>query len=95
MAETQVTKFPDYVTDGSHIYLWHPEYESLLADGRLRPSGPPEPPKVKKISQRELTKLEAIRAKALKDAEDQVRLLQAASTSGQDLSTLFGDAPQE
>ena len=95
MAEQALSQFPDYVTDGHHIYLWHPEYESMLGDGRLRPSGPPELPKVRKLNQRELTKVEALRQKALKDAQDTVKLLEAAKASGQDLTELFGEPPKD
>lgn len=88
MAES-TTRFPEYVTDGHHIYLWHPEYERMLEDGRLRPSDPPEPPKVKKLTPREKTKLDALRKKALQDAENAVRLLSKGTED------LFGAEPKE
>jgi len=68
---------PPYVTDGKHIYIWNDEYEALLADGRLRPSDPPPPPKVKPMTPREKQKLEAARKRALKDAETAIKLFGA------------------
>ncbi len=93
--QEQVKTFPKYVTDGSHIYLWHPEYERLYEAGTLRDSGPPEPPKVKTLSHREQTKLNELRAKALKEAQDQVRLLEHAQASGKDFFDIFGAEPKE
>lgn len=98
MAET-TTRFPDYVTDGHHIYLWNDEYEVMLADGRLRPSDPPVIPKIPKLNLREKTKLEATRKKALKEAEDAVRLLKAgvlpAAVEEDTTLDLFGSPPHE
>lgn len=93
MAEEQVTKFPEYVTDGSHIYLWHPEYEGMLRDGRLRASDPPKPQVVKKLNQREQTKVEALRKKALEEAENAVKILTAQAPKS-DTTNLFGAEPQ-
>lgn len=75
MADTQ---FPEYVTDGHHIYLWNDEYEALLADGRLKASGPPEPPKPRPLTPGQKAQLERLRKKALKDAEDAIKLFGAA-----------------
>lgn len=90
MAET---RFPEYVTDGYHIYLWHEEYEKLFTEGKLRGCEPPELPKVHKLTQRERTKLEEARKKALKEAEAAVRLFK--NTAPADLETLFGSEPQD
>lgn len=92
MAEV-TTRFPAYVTDGFHIYVWHEEYERLLKEGKLQPSDPPPPPKVKKISPREKTKLEAIRKQALAEAERAVDLLKHTTTP--DLEDVFGSPPKD
>ncbi len=94
MATEAQTEFPRYVTDGSHIYLWHPEYAQMLQDGRLRPSDPPPPRVAKPPTPREKAKLDAMRKKALKDAEDAVKLLQSAVASGVDTTELFGAEPK-
>lgn len=91
MAET-TTRFPDYVTDGHHIYLWNDEYEQMLLDGKLKECGPPEVPKKKVLSAREKTKLEEIRKKALRDAEEAVRLYKNAAPSSEEL---FGSEPRD
>lgn len=92
MAEAQVTRYPEYVTDGSHIYLWNDEYAAMLADGRLKESGPPAPPVAKEPSAREKTKIEQLRKKALEDAQNAVKVL---SASGSDLGSLFGAEPKD
>lgn len=86
-------RFPEYVTDGHHIYLWNEEYEPLLKDGRLRPSDPPPPRTAKKLSPREKTKLEAQRRKALADAEAAVKLFK--NTAPADLTDVFGAPPKD
>lgn len=74
MADVE-TKYPPYVTDGNHIYLWHPEYERLFNEGKLKASEPPVIQKNKPMSARQKTKLEEARKKALADAERAVLLL--------------------
>lgn len=86
-------QFPQYVTDGHHIYLWHEEYEPLLKDGRLRASEPPPPRKARPLSARERTKLEAQRRKALQDAEAAVQLFR--HTTPADLEDVFGAPPKD
>ncbi len=80
MSEEQTTRYPAYVTDGAHVYLWNDHYAPLLEDGRLRESEPPEKPKEVKLSQREQTQIELLRKQALKDAENAVRILSAKTT---------------
>lgn len=92
--EQLLAKFPEYVTDGNHIYLWNEHYEQMLRDGRLKPSEPPEPRAAKKMNLREKTKLEGLRKKALQDAENAVKLLQAAG-EGVNTETLFGAEPKD
>lgn len=85
--------FPEYVTDGSHIYLWHPEYESLLATGKLQPSGPPPPRKVMALTPKQKAKLEEARKRALREAEAAVALFKGA---GDTLASedIFGAEPK-
>lgn len=85
--------FPQYVTDGSHIYIWNEEFESLFEQGKLRPSPPPEVPKVKKLSPKEKVKMEAMRKKAIADAEAALKLFRAGDL---EVSTddVFGAEPK-
>lgn len=89
-----VNGFPKYVTDGSHIYLWNEEYEQMLQDGRLRPSGPPVIPKVKPLSARERTRLEALRQQALREAEEAVELFKSTMPA-KSIEDIFGAPPQD
>lgn len=94
MAEGAPTRYPEYVTDGSHIYLWHEEFEPLFTSGRLRASDPPVRPLVKTLSQREKTKIDAIRRKAIADAENTLKAFQSVDPS-KNLEDLFGTPPQQ
>lgn len=91
MAEAQETKYPKYVTDGFHIYLWNDEFASMLGDGRLKPAEAPPTPKAKALSPREKTKIEEMRKKALQDAENTVKVLK----QDVDLDEIFGAPPKD
>lgn len=92
--EGTTTRYPEYVTDGSHIYVWHEEYESLLNQGKLKASPPPSPKVLKQMTPRQQTKLEAARRKALQDAETAVELLKVPVTQTK-LEDVFGAPPKE
>lgn len=87
-------KYPDYVTDGHHIYLWNDEFEPLFSQGKLRESEPPEPPKVQTLTPRERTKLEETRRKALSEAEAAVKLFSAPIAGTKSLEDVFGAEPK-
>src|ERR1041385_3915903 len=93
---TQERQFPQYVTDGFHIYLWNEEYIKLLDDGKLKPSDPPQPKKVDKMTARQRTKLEAARKKALEDAKQAVALFEApvAPVTQNKFEDVFGAEPR-
>lgn len=81
-AEVAASKFPAFVTDGHHIYIWNDEYEPLLKDGRLKESDPPPPRAEKKLSSREVQELATLRQKAIDDAEKALKLFGAAPKPG-------------
>ncbi len=89
------TKYPDYVTDGFHIYLWNDEFEPLLTQGKLKESEPPAPPKITAMSPRERTKLEERRKKALEEAEAAVALFKAPIAGTKSLEDVFGSEPKD
>jgi hypothetical protein len=91
MTET-ATKFPDYVTDGHHIYPWNDELDTLLATGKLQPCAAPVPKAVKELTPKEKAKLEDLRKKALQQAEEAVKLFKNAAPSSEEL---FGSPPND
>ena len=61
------SKYPEYVTDGHHIYIWNNEFAGLFEDGKLKESGPPVVRKTKKQIAEE--QLQALRDKAAAQAD--------------------------
>ncbi len=96
MTETQTPtpQYPPYVTDGSHIYIWNDEYARLLEQGKLKASPPPQPKAQKQLSQRQQTKLEEMRKKALHDAQQAVELFKAPIAPAK-LEDVFGAPPTD
>jgi len=95
------TRFPEYVTDGHHIYVWIEEYEDMFEAGKLRACEAPVPPKVKVLSAKEKRDLEKTRQTALRDAEAAVRMLKAgamataSAPTTPDTEDLFGSPPKD
>ncbi len=63
------TAYPEYVTDGHHIYLWHEEYASMFEQGKLKACEAPLPVVAPVLTKEEEQQVEDMRQKALKDAE--------------------------
>lgn len=96
-AQTQERQFPKYVTDGFHTYVWHEEYVKLLDEGKLKPAEAPTPKKADHMTERQRTKLEAARKKALHDAEQAVALFKApvvAPVAQAKFEDVFGAEPR-
>lgn len=93
------TTNPAYVTDGSHVYLWHDEFSDLLKKGKLQPCEAPVRPKQKPLTAKQQAKLEEARKKALQAAEEAVALYKNTTAAPvvhdiDDPDILFGAPPQ-
>jgi hypothetical protein len=66
--------YPEYVTDGHHVYLWHEEYASMFEQGKLKACDAPAPVVESVLTKEEQQEVEALRQKALKDAELAIKM---------------------
>ena len=87
--------YPEYVTDGSHIYLWHEEYASMLEQGKLKACDPPPPVVKATLTTEEKEEIEKIRKKALHDAELAIKMYGPAAQANTKMEEIFGSPPQD